>query len=213
MKHIIWDFNGTLLADAQLSVDADNDVFDALGLPRITLETYRKHMTMPVRDFYAALGIDLSVYPYETISRLWLERFNAGAVAAGLVPGALEAVRRFERLAITQSVLSASYEPSLRAQCDALGLTPHMREIEGLTNEKAEKKTDIGLRQMERLALAPQETVLVGDMEADAELARALGVSCVLVSWGHNDLERLVNTGCPVVHTFDELATVVESMP
>lgn len=28
MKHIIWDFNGTLLNDAQLSVDLDNYVFD-----------------------------------------------------------------------------------------------------------------------------------------------------------------------------------------
>lgn len=58
MKHIIWDFNGTLLGDAQLSVDVDNAVFDRLGLPRITLDTYRRHMTMPVYDFYAALGID-----------------------------------------------------------------------------------------------------------------------------------------------------------
>jgi len=212
MKHIIWDFNGTLLCDAQLSVDADNFVFDALGLPRITLETYRKHMTMPVRDFYAALGIDLSVHTYETISRIWLERFNAGAVAAGLVPGALEAVRRFEARGLTQSVLSASYEPSLRAQCDALGLTPYMRAVDGLENEKAEKKTDIGLRQMERLGLVPEETVLVGDMVADAELARALHVGCALVSWGHNDLERLLDTGCPVAHTFDELAAIIESM-
>ena len=39
MKHIIWDFNGTLLGDAQLSVDVDNAVFDRLGLPRITLDT------------------------------------------------------------------------------------------------------------------------------------------------------------------------------
>ena len=52
--HIIWDFNGTLLYDAQLSVDCDNCVFDALGLPRITIDDYRAHMTMPVRSFYAA---------------------------------------------------------------------------------------------------------------------------------------------------------------
>ena len=37
MKHIIWDFNGTLLNDAQLSVDLDNYVFDRIGVPLITL--------------------------------------------------------------------------------------------------------------------------------------------------------------------------------
>ena len=108
MKHIIWDFNGTLLHDAQLSTDVDNYVFDTLGLPRITIEDYRRHMTMPVRDFYKALGVDLNVYTYETISRLWLDQFNARVGEAGLVPGALEAIARLQALGYTQSVLSAS---------------------------------------------------------------------------------------------------------
>ena len=39
MKHIIWDFNGTLLNDAQLSVDLDNDVFDQIGVPSTPIKT------------------------------------------------------------------------------------------------------------------------------------------------------------------------------
>ena len=100
MKHIIWDFNGTLLSDAQLGVDCDNHVFDTLGLPRITMDDYRAHMTMPVRDFYTSLGVDLNVYKYETISRLWLDRFNRHAVAVGLVSGALESIVRLGRWAL-----------------------------------------------------------------------------------------------------------------
>ena len=56
-RHIIWDFNGTLLCDAQLSVDTDNYVFDALGLTRQTCEDYRRQITLPVRYFIAALGM------------------------------------------------------------------------------------------------------------------------------------------------------------
>ena len=70
MKHIIWDFNGTLLNDAQLSVDLDNDVFDQIGVPRITLEDYRNNMTMPVRDFYPRVGVDYAKHSYEEIARL-----------------------------------------------------------------------------------------------------------------------------------------------
>ena len=55
MKHIIWDFNGTLLNDTQLSLDVDNNVFEKLGIPGITLDDYRNNMTMPVRDFYPRL--------------------------------------------------------------------------------------------------------------------------------------------------------------
>ena len=123
MKHIIWDFNGTLLNDAQLSVDLDNDVFDQIGVPRITLEDYRNNMTMPVRDFYPRVGVDYAKHSYEEIARLWLDEFNKRAVGVGLIPGVLEAIRALHAQGRSQSVLSASYEPSVRAQCAALGLT------------------------------------------------------------------------------------------
>ena len=212
MKHIIWDFNGTLLADAQLGVDCDNHVFDTLGLPRITIEDYRRHMTMPVRDFYTALGVDLNVYKYETISRIWLDRFNRHAVSVGLVPGALELTAQMKEAGFSQSILSASYEKSLLEQCRALGLDAYMDEIGGLGDESAQKKTDIGRRQMERLGLSGQDCVLVGDMVADSELADVLGTACVLVPWGHNSAERLEKTGRTVAHSMEELKKILMSM-
>jgi len=212
VKHIIWDFNGTLLSDAQLGVDCDNHVFDTLGLPRITIDDYRRHMTMPVRDFYTALGVDLNVYKYETISRLWLDRFNAHAVSVGLVPGALELTARMKAAGFTQSILSASYEKSLIAQCEALGLVPNMDEISGLGDESAQKKTDIGRAQMKRLGLAGSDCVLVGDMVADSELADALGMACVLVPWGHNSAERLEKTGRAVARSMEELEKLLLAM-
>ena len=212
MKHIIWDFNGTLLADAQLGVDCDNHVFDTLCLQRITIEDYRRHMTMPVRDFYTALGVDLNVYKYETISRLWLDRFNQHAVSVGLVPGALELTARMKQSGFTQSILSASYEKSLLEQCEALGLAQTMDEISGLGDESAQKKTDIGKRQLERLGLAGSDCVLVGDMVADSELADVLGTACVLVPWGHNSEERLETTGRTVCRTMEELEKALLAM-
>ena len=210
MKHIIWDFNGTLLNDAQLSVDLDNDVFDQIGVPRITLEDYRNNMTMPVRDFYSAVGVDYSVHSYETIARLWLDEFNQKAVGVGLVSGALDAIRYFHSQGRSQSVLSASYEPSLRKQCEALGLTPYMTDISGLEDESASKKTEIGRRQLRELGLEGRDVVLIGDMLTDAHLAEDLGADCILVSWGHNDLKRLLSSGLPVARDFGELEEILK---
>lgn len=209
MRHILWDFNGTLLCDAQLSVDLDNMVFEQLGIPRITLDDYRQHMTMPVRDFYVALGIDLTRTPYETIAQLWLAEFNRQAVGAGLQPGVLDVIDRFTQAGLSQSVLSASYEPSLRSQCDALGLTQRMVAVNGQQDENAEKKTGIARRQLAALGLAPADCLLIGDISSDADLAAEIGMDCVLVSWGHNSLARLEKTGRPIAHTADELAALV----
>ena len=210
MKHIIWDFNGTLLNDTQLSLDVDNDVFKQLGIPCITIEDYRNNMTMPVRDFYPAVGVDYSVHSYETIARLWLDEFNQKAVGVGLVSGALDAIRFFHGQGRSQSVLSASYEPSLRKQCEALGLTPYMTDISGLEDESASKKTEIGRRQLRELGLEGRDVVLIGDMLTDAHLAEDLGADCILVSWGHNDLKRLLSSGLPVARDFGELEEILK---
>lgn len=212
MKHIIWDFNGTLLDDTRLSVDVDNLVFARLGLPAITIEDYRRHMTMPVRGFYTALGVDYAVHPYELISRIWLDAFNANAVSVGLAPGMQELVRRLYAQGVTQSVLSATYEPSLREQCGALGLDPYMADIAGRQDERADKKTEIAREQLARLGLCARQTVLVGDMATDAELAQELGAACVLVSWGHNDEERLRATGCPIAENARQLEELLAGM-
>ena len=210
MKHIIWDFNGTLLNDTQLSLDVDNNVFEKLGIPAITIDDYRNNMTMPVRDFYPTVGVDYSVHSYENIARLWLDEFNQKAVGVGLVSGALDAIRFFHGQGRSQSVLSASYEPSLRKQCEALGLTPYMADISGLEDESASKKTEIGRRQLRELGLEGRDVVLIGDMLTDAHLAEDLGADCILVSWGHNDLKRLLSSGLPVARDFGELEEILK---
>lgn len=208
-KHIIWDFNGTLLSDTQLAVDVDNYVFDQLGLPRITVEDYRRHMTMPVRNFYPALGVDYNVHPYETISRIWLDAFNGQVVDAGLIPGIEGTLSRMAQAGYTQSILSASYQPSLDEQCAGLDVTKYMVAVDGLKDESAAKKTDIGRMQMERLGLTGEDVWFVGDMLADYELAQALGAACVLVTWGHNSEERVRAAGCPVADTLEALERIL----
>ena len=208
-KHIIWDFNGTLLSDTQLAVDVDNYVFDQLGLPRITVEDYRRHMTMPVRNFDPALGVDYNVHPYETISRIWLDAFNGQVVDAGLIPGIEGTLSRMAQAGYTQSILSASYQPSLDEQCVGLNVTKYMVAVDGLKDESAAKKTDIGRMQMERLGLTGEDVWFVGDMLADYELAQALGAACVLVTWGHNSEERVRAAGCPVADTLEALERIL----
>ena len=58
-KHIIWDWNGTLLDDAWLFVDIMNCVLKDRNMDTITLEKYRNIFRFPVEDFYRILGFDL----------------------------------------------------------------------------------------------------------------------------------------------------------
>ena len=51
-KHIIWDWNGTLLDDRWLCVDGINNGLLKRGLTPITEETYMNVFTFPVKNYY-----------------------------------------------------------------------------------------------------------------------------------------------------------------
>ena len=57
-KHIIWDWNGTLLDDTWLCVEGINNSLKKRSLQTITKEIYRKVFSFPVEDYYKRLGFD-----------------------------------------------------------------------------------------------------------------------------------------------------------
>lgn len=203
--HCIWDFNGTLLSDAQLALEADNRILAKMGMAPITLETYRRFMRNPLPGFYEDLGCDLRKYPYEWINQEFLAYFNARVLDAGLIPGAAQMLETLSQKGFTHSILSSSYEPSLLEQAKGLGIDCWMREITGMPTNLGERKEERGLHQLERLGVEREQTVLIGDTTTDKFVADHMGVRCVLVTWGHNGRAQLEACGVPVADTIQEL--------
>ena len=59
-KHIIWDWNGTLLNDLTLCVDLLNVSLEKRKLPEMTEEKYKKKFLFPIKTFYESIGFDFS---------------------------------------------------------------------------------------------------------------------------------------------------------
>ena len=57
-KHVIWDWNGTLVDDTWLFVDIMNGVLKDRNLQGITLDDYRNVFDFPVEDYYTKLGFN-----------------------------------------------------------------------------------------------------------------------------------------------------------
>jgi len=53
--HLVWDWNGTVLNDFDVSIRSTNSSFRDAGLPEITTATYRALLRTPIRSFYAAV--------------------------------------------------------------------------------------------------------------------------------------------------------------
>ena len=59
-KHIIWDWNGTLVNDLTLCVDLLNFSLKKRGLPLISENIYKQKFLFPIKNFYETVDLDFS---------------------------------------------------------------------------------------------------------------------------------------------------------
>ncbi len=206
---LIWDWNGTLLDDVDAVVAALNRMLVSREAKPTDKTYYRAHFGFPVRPFYAELGVDLAKWDWNDICT----DFHAFVAAEPQGPraDAVAALERARALGFRQGVLSAHHEGMLNDALVRFGLRDYFDFVCGTDNLSGASKLERGRALMARLrAETPQARfACVGDTQHDAEVARDLGVDCLLVSGGHQTDERLAATGFPVVPS---LVAAVETL-
>ncbi len=204
-KHIIWDWNGTLLDDAWLCVEVMNGMLEEHNLPRITLKLYRDIFNFPVRDYYLQLGFDFEKEPFEKVGMEFVIRYNLRQKECSLHPEALEILDSVKMKGYGQSILSAREEQELRKEVKDLNVDTYFENVYGLDDHYAHGKTGVGQRLLKTLGLPEKDLLFIGDTLHDAEVANELGIDCLLVPNGHQSEERIRNCGCPLVHRIQDL--------
>ena len=204
VRHIVWDWNGTLLNDVDAGLNAVNRMLLARRLPPLTLTRYRAIFGFPVRDFYRKAGFVLEREDWDAMAaefhRLFLED-----PTIRLHDGAAEWLRRIAARGIPQSLLSASEQSILTNMLDGYGLRPFFAHIRGVDNLNGISKLDLGRRLVTAIGLPPDAILMIGDTLHDAEVADALGARCLLVASGHQSLARLEASGREVIPSLNSL--------
>jgi phosphoglycolate phosphatase len=62
---IIWDWNGTLLDDTELSVQTMNQMLQKRNLQQLTHASYKEVFSFPVKDYYRKIGFNFTSEPFE----------------------------------------------------------------------------------------------------------------------------------------------------
>ncbi len=206
VKHIIWDWNGTLLDDCWLSVAAMNRLLKKHGLAPLTKERYRDIFTFPVIDYYRELGFDFDREPFVITGTEFINFYSDRAFEPRLHRHVTGILRTLRNSGITQSVLSASKQAYLEGQIKYHGLGDYFLRVIGQNDHYAHGKTEAGKAWIKELHCAPQEVLLVGDTVHDYEVAREIGADSALVSNGHTSHRRLAATGAKVFRNVREIA-------
>jgi phosphoglycolate phosphatase len=190
-RHIIWDWNGTLLDDLDLSIDVMNGMLRRRNLPLLDRASYHRIFDFPVRTYHERAGLDFTTERFEDLGVEWITAYDARRWECQLHQGAQETLRFIQKAGLTQSVLSAYRQETLREIVGHFGLTPYFKRILGLDNIYAHSKAELGRNWVAELGLPPGEILLIGDTLHDLDVAQAIGVDCVLVAGGHHPEARL----------------------
>lgn len=209
-KTVIWDFNGTLLSDMQISMDAMNTVLERRSLPTIpSHNVFQNLFGFPVEDYYARLGLDFDKEPYKIPADEWIELYSKKMFSSPLISGAKEALDAIKKAGIKQIVLSASEKNRLTKHLDELGILGYFDEIHGSEDVYARGKAENAELLSKRQELFP--CVLIGDTDHDLLCARAIGADCILYSGGFMSKKRLEILGAPVSDSLIDIANEIIS--
>jgi phosphoglycolate phosphatase len=191
IRHVIWDFNGTLLDDVACCIGALSTLLAERSLPPITTERYREEFGFPVRDFYVGLGFDLEREDFDALSRTFIDRYLVRLTEARTYQGAHEALRYVAGRALRQSVLSAMEHTMLGELLARYDLHEPMQHVRGLSDLRASSKVDLGHALLGDIGVPAEAVVLIGDTLHDFETATAIGCRSLLVAHGHQSRARL----------------------
>lgn len=205
--HVLWDFNGTILDDVEASIASANALLERHGLPPVaSVEAYRSLFGFPVIDYYRRLGFDFERDSYADLAVEWVAYYLKYSALSGLYPDVVEGLERVGRAGLSQLVLSATERGMLERQILDQGIRSYFDGLLGMENIHAYSKEEIALGWRDKNPDA--RIVLIGDTDHDADVARAIGADCVLLSCGHQSAERLA--ACRPLAVADSITEALE---
>lgn len=205
LRHLILDWNGTLIDDLDAAVASVNSVLEGQGIRPIDRESYRRSFGFPIKDFYGRLGVNFEKVSFADLGRQYLARFNEAIKTCSVFPGTFELLDAASERGYTVSILSASERGTLHANLRAAGLLERVHHVYGLGDGNATGKFELAQELDDELGAPGDAAVLIGDTEHDVAVARSLGWRSLSVCHGHQSRERLLETQAEVWRDIPEL--------
>jgi len=208
-QNIIWDWNGTLLNDLELCLHAVNLLLVKRNIPQLTRERYLDIFAFPVKSYYSSAGFDFSKESFEVLADEFMDHYHRLVRNARLHEKAFDLINQLKLKGKSQIIVSAMQQSTLNHLVSEHGLSAYMSGVFGIENHLAGGKIGLAESAFSTTGFDKQQTCLIGDTLHDAEVARHLGIACILVSVGHQSNERLHTSGFPVAQSFNDLSALL----
>jgi len=210
-KHLVWDWNGTLLDDLTLVVSSTNEAFASVGGRAVDSDEHRRQFRRPVAEFYAEiLERAIDEEEFGRLDRIFHDAYRLGLTTTTLAADAMAAIKAWPG---TQSLLSMWFHSELVPAIESYGLAGVFARVDGLRTEVGGdlKATHLATH-LDGLRVAGERVVLIGDSLDDAAAAASVGGAAVLYTGGFTHPARLRASGLPVADTLLEAVEIAKGL-
>ena len=207
VDHVVWDWNGTLLDDFEITAEVSAVMIRNAGRADVTHDDIRGAHTRPFSDFFRQLvGRDPTADEMEASMRRYVDAYKPVKRDLPLAIDALQSLAQLREHGIGQSILSMAPDEELQELVGLRGIRDFFMRVDGAHVLGQDKKVESLRRHISALGCEPTRITLIGDTVDDFLAAHALGAKTVLVTTGMNAAHRLAATGAPVADTLLDAA-------
>ncbi len=220
IKLIAFDWNGTLLSDAQTAVNAENIALKQLGLKSITLNKFRQCFDIPIIQYWKNVGMDENFFKshMHEIEKIYLDIYEPMAKKTRTRAGVKNILDWLNKEHINRIIYSNHVTAFIDHQLYRLKIKKYFHTIIARNTKddtllhnrgKGEKlKAYIKLRQFK-----PTEVISVGDTEEEIEIGKKFGYHTVAITGGYNSTKRLKKHHPDfLIHNMLELKSIIKQL-
>ncbi len=203
-KFIIWDWNGTLYDDLDISFGAINDMLAKRNMPPLDLATFLSYIDTPISRFYEK-AFDLSKETFEDLVGEYYAIYREYAESLPVPAELAETVRLLKNVGTCQVVVSGYEHAELLHLMKKWGVDGCFDSISGSGDRNALPKTERVREMIKKHGFSEKDCVIVGDTDQEYNAAKALDIDCIMVGWGHQPREYIRSFGCPIAENYTSL--------
>jgi phosphoglycolate phosphatase len=216
-KHIVFDWNGTLLDDIHALHECTNVLLESLGHKRVPLDDFRANYFIPFDQFYRKLGFDDAQVEklMDLENSVFHDNYEPLAHKIGLRKGAEEILRHTRANGVRNYILSNHIVDPIRAQLRRLDIEQHFTEVlayaDRATQFRDMTKGERLRRYRQEHNIAPEHTIIIGDTAEEIHIAHEQGLTSVAITGGCATEERLrAENPDHLIHSLPELRPILE---
>ncbi|MBT4824649.1 HAD family hydrolase [Candidatus Woesearchaeota archaeon] len=212
---VIFDWNGTLLADAQISINAGNHLVETFGGTPLPRKEYVEEFYFPAIDFCSDRGCDIEAMQGSEFPLVFHDFYEPIAAKCRTRRGARETLNWLQQESIDSIILTNHIQEKVMTQLNRLKLTSYFATVLGNTNYD---DVAVGMNKIEKMKsylsttkINPAKAIIIGDSPEDIQIGKALDMITVAIKDGYTSTRRLRECNPnEIIGSLREFRSVVE---